>query len=524
MQVVEIVSEEPPPIRRRVDRIVVAAAVLGALGLAWRVWLTAFAVPPTNSDEATMGLAALHIAEGQGFPIYFYGQHYMGTLEAYLAAPLVSLLGPTVWAIRLAPMALYLAYLAIMFVLVRRLYSAGFALFTVALLALASDRIARNQLIGGGGYPETPPMVAGLLLLTLVLITRRRHWGAYAAWGLLFGLIVWTFWLPAPYLAAAAVVLLVFRVVDGRRAAALIGGTLAGAAPLLIDNLRSAWADSSISVFLFLNGAGTDAPLWERIVGGAWYGLPMGMGLCAPSRCEPWSLWWSPVIVLLLVGAIALGIRQWRQPGRSTDERAKTALHLVLAIGGLLTLVSYVRSPSSADSPLESARYLILLGMSLPAALWPLWRWAIRWREPAARRWAVAAAAPIAALTVTMVAATASVAGVVAPYQIMRDDQDKLIAYLDGAGLSYVHTEYWVCNWIPYLTNERITCGVLNDNLEPGLNRYAPYWRPEAEVVVAQSGSPMDLELARRLPGVTPQQVGSFRVYPGIAPGVISPG
>ena len=43
-----------------------------------------------------MGLAALHIARGEDFPVFFYGQEYMGTLEAYLAAPLVALFGPSV--------------------------------------------------------------------------------------------------------------------------------------------------------------------------------------------------------------------------------------------------------------------------------------------------------------------------------------------------------------------------------------------------------------------------------------------
>lgn len=38
-----------------------------------------------------MGIMARHIAYHGEHPIYFYGQHYMGALEAYFAAVLVLL-------------------------------------------------------------------------------------------------------------------------------------------------------------------------------------------------------------------------------------------------------------------------------------------------------------------------------------------------------------------------------------------------------------------------------------------------
>jgi predicted membrane-bound mannosyltransferase len=50
--------------------------------------------PPTDSDESTIGLMALHIAYHGEAPIFFYGQGYMGTLEAYLPALLFYLFGP----------------------------------------------------------------------------------------------------------------------------------------------------------------------------------------------------------------------------------------------------------------------------------------------------------------------------------------------------------------------------------------------------------------------------------------------
>src|SRR5262245_56727648 len=66
---------------RRLDLV---ALIVG--GVALRLTLAALGWPATDSDEATFGLMALHISERGAHPIFFYGQTYMGALEAYLAA------------------------------------------------------------------------------------------------------------------------------------------------------------------------------------------------------------------------------------------------------------------------------------------------------------------------------------------------------------------------------------------------------------------------------------------------------
>jgi len=61
---------------------------------------------PFNSDEAIVGLMAKHILDGENF-IYFYGQSYMGSLDAYLVALGFLLFGVQVWVIRLIQVILY---------------------------------------------------------------------------------------------------------------------------------------------------------------------------------------------------------------------------------------------------------------------------------------------------------------------------------------------------------------------------------------------------------------------------------
>src|SRR3954463_9462382 len=58
------------PLLSLVLLLFVAAAIrFGLLILEW---------PASNSDEGTMGLMAMHIAEGRDFPSFMYGQSYMG--------------------------------------------------------------------------------------------------------------------------------------------------------------------------------------------------------------------------------------------------------------------------------------------------------------------------------------------------------------------------------------------------------------------------------------------------------------
>src|SRR2546430_10809652 len=163
----------------------VIAVVLAAV--AFRAVLIAVGTPPTNSDEATMGLAAVHIGAGHDQPVWFYGQAYMGTLEAYLAAPFVALFGPHTAVLRLPLLLLYAAFLLLMFRLTRAVFSAGLAWFTVGLLALGADRVVKNQLIAAGGGPEKLPAGALLPLLPLSLGRRPGDAGTVAITALAAG-------------------------------------------------------------------------------------------------------------------------------------------------------------------------------------------------------------------------------------------------------------------------------------------------------------------------------------------------
>ncbi|PTA46262.1 hypothetical protein [Micromonospora sp. RP3T] len=515
--------------KRNPDAPALVALLLGAAGVGYRLVLTLFTVPASNSDEATFGLAALHIAGGHERPVFLYGQRYMGMLESYLAAPLVGWAGPSWPVLRLPLLALYAVFLWLAYRLTRRLFSPWLAVAVVGLLALGSERVVRDQLTVVGGRPEVKPAVLALLLLAVALGERRvRHrWLATGAFGLLTGLALWSDWLITPYLLAAGVVLVLAAPRDliGWPGVLLVVGFLAGVAPMIKDNVVAPAGQDSLSVFREISTKEGVAPsLAARLHGGLLEGVPLASGLCPMDGCARWAQWFGVLYPVLLAVAAGLGVVAYRRAG-DPAARVRAAAILALIAGAALTLLAYVRSPLAATDPLGDARYLSVLQVSLPAVLWPLWRAAV----PALRATAgradrlrgVPAAVVLAGLTAATLAGTA--AFLVGLPGIRADERDarRLAGAVRRAGLHEVYGDYWTCNRLIFNTGEAVACGVLDGNLTPGQNRYPAYWQRVARAArpgyVVAVGSPAERALRRLLGGradaAVVAEVGHSRVY-----------
>ncbi|MFI6269160.1 hypothetical protein [Micromonospora zamorensis] len=492
-----------------------AVAVLAGVG--YRLWLLVNAAPPTNSDEATMGLAALHIARGEGFPVWFYGQQYMGTLEAYLAAPVFALAGgPSLLGLRLPTLALYLLFLLLSWRLTLRLTGdRWFGLLVVALLALGSDRIVKNQLIAGGGYPEMNAAGVALAVLAVDLATGRPGWrlARWAAWGFLAGLMLWVDPLVLPYVVATGAVLVGFCHRELRGAAgALIGAAaVLGAAPLLLHSLLN--GRNPLHAVLAASGANATAGWADRLHGGLLLGPPLGMGFCAPGQCATWQLWWALALPLLL----ALGaVTAWRALRRPPTEaaspagdpvlvapRVAAAIRLALVLAAVVTLGAYTVSSSAGLTPVESSRYLSCLLISLPVLLWPVWTVARRGPRPSAtdrRGLGRTLARPVALALLAATLGTAAQAtwrsAQTAPATRAAEARHaELVSTLRQLGVRQVRAGYWTCNRLTFASAEQVVCAVVDDALRPGFDRYPAYRREvdraAAPAWVAPAGSPL---------------------------------
>ncbi|MEO3816021.1 hypothetical protein [Plantactinospora sp. B24E8] len=551
---------------RSLDRPGAVALVLGTLGVGYRLALILLTVPGSNSDEATFGLVAMHIAEGRSFPVYLYGQHYMGTVESFLAAPLFVLFTPSWTLLRLPLIVLYALFLFLIHRLTRRLYSPWLATFTVGLLALGSERVIRDQITAVGGRPEIKPAVLALLLIALALGERRLRprWWAFGLFGLLAGLCVWDDWLVLPYLIAAFGLLVVgcWRALLGWGGPLLLVGFLLGVAPLIVDNLTAPAGQDSISVLRQVSeGTTVVTTAGQRLHGAILVGLPLATGLCPPERCQPWQMWWGGLYPALLLAALVLAVvglvravrsaggptaepsapkdagPSGRTPGPSTAAvepgsqagRAATRIRyvgqLALLVGAALALAAYARSASAATAPLASARYLSILQISLPAVLWPLWlvaRWAGRGAAgPAARLAGMLAATVLALLTALVAGGTAQLVGEIGTIRAEERQARMLADTLRRADLTRVYGEYWTCNRLVFIAREQVVCAVVGDTLRPGQNRYRPYaaevGAADRPAFVLAAGGPAEAELHRLLrrtgATATVQQVGQHRIY-----------
>lgn len=81
------------------------ALAIIALGVAVRCALYAAGYTPVDGDETIVGLMAYDLQNLTRVPIYFYRQHYMGSLEIPPVA-LLQLLGPEAWKFSMWPMRL----------------------------------------------------------------------------------------------------------------------------------------------------------------------------------------------------------------------------------------------------------------------------------------------------------------------------------------------------------------------------------------------------------------------------------
>lgn len=68
-----------------------------------------------DSDEAIVGLMAKHILEGTSLPVFYYGQHYMGSLEPLCVAVAFAIFGVSSFVLQLVPLLFSALLIVIMY-------------------------------------------------------------------------------------------------------------------------------------------------------------------------------------------------------------------------------------------------------------------------------------------------------------------------------------------------------------------------------------------------------------------------
>ena len=296
---------------RRPHRYDICAGAIIAFGALLRLLFILPGWPASYNDEGTLGLMALHIAYKGTHPLLYYGQDYLGSLEAYLGAGFFHLFGPSTPALRFGLLLLFALFLISMYLLASLLYAKSLALITLIFLSLGSPEVLLRQLMAAGGTPELMLFTTLLLLLTAWLALTansspheykgadnnpalsahqrpaRLSWhriAAYAVWGAIAGFDLYSHLLCLPFVLSAGLMLVLFCRNELRllSISLLLLCLLTSISPLIIYTVTTPVTPHELSLFTGAFDGGYREPTYPAPKGG-----PTAQAFIAPKPIAP---------------------------------------------------------------------------------------------------------------------------------------------------------------------------------------------------------------------------------------------
>ncbi|HEY44869.1 MAG TPA: glycosyltransferase family 39 protein [Anaerolineae bacterium] len=466
------------------------AVTLIALGL--KLGLLAFDAFPFNADEAIVGLMARHILEGR-WPVFFYGQAYMGSLDASLVALGFALFGQKVIIIRVVQILLYIGTILTTMYLGKRIFGARESmLFAGLLMAIPTVNVTLYTTVSLGGYGEAL-LIGNLLSLISLRIAKNSDvlW-PYLAWGFLAGFGFWVFGLTLVYTIPTAGLILwsLWRTQNQREVLkkflGLIIALVIGVLPWL------GWGLFHDQGFLIQELAGsaiagaspTDplAAIGSRILHLLIFGSTVSLGFRPPWEIRWLSLPLMPFALIVWLIILGYGILSWRRPG---PER----LGRYLMMGIVFTLLlGFTLTPFGAD---PSGRYFLPLAVPM-ALLVTNFLVDLKGRYRTGLRVLILLGLLGFNLWGTIESAIRNPPGITTQFdevtQIDHSQDRALIHFLSERGESRGYSNYWVSYPLAFLSNEDLIFVPylpyhLDFRYTPRDSRYEPY---EDQVAISE--------------------------------------
>ncbi len=143
-----------------------------------------------DSDEAIVGLMAKHILEGAPIPTFYYGQHYMGSLEPIVVAGVFALCGISSVALKIVPLFFSMLVLLLVHGIARMLLGSRAALFALLCMALPPAPLLVWSSMARGGFIEIV-FIGVLSMLLLMTWLRSPRYCTLFGLGFLLGVGWW---------------------------------------------------------------------------------------------------------------------------------------------------------------------------------------------------------------------------------------------------------------------------------------------------------------------------------------------
>ena len=424
----------------------IGAILIAIVGLALKLAFVASGAFPFNSDEAIVGLMARHILNGQ-WPAFFYGQAYMGSLDASLVALGFALLGEAVWVIRLLQALLYVATILSTAALGWSIYrSAWVSWVAAALLAVPAVNVMLYTTVSLGGYGEA--LLIGNLLMLLALRVWRQGKG-FALWGFLAGLGFWAFGLTLIF--AIPTGFLVFRKLWPTKSKLVIAiaAFQLGALPWILEGVGQGFGPF-LSELLggAISGASSGglSSILEHFVNLLLFGPTFIFGLRAPWSAKLIAAPLAPLALIFWLAVIAYGVARLK-----VHDDARTGRWMLFGV--MATLVAGFLLTSFGADP--SGRYFLPLAVPLALMAGEMLTTLL---TPRVGKWAylVLSFVLIFNLWGSAQAASKNPPGITTQFdsiaQVDHSYLPELIEFLDAVGESTGYTNYWVA----YLSGEQL--------------------------------------------------------------------
>ncbi|MEN9845735.1 MAG: hypothetical protein RIS36_882 [Pseudomonadota bacterium] len=430
-----------------------------------------------DADEAIVGLMGQHIAAGAPIPTFYYGQHYMGSLEAICAAGLFSLFGASPFTLQLTPLLFSLTLVVVIYALGREIGGVVAGRVAALLCAVPPVALVVWSYKARGGFIE-------LLVIGACAMLCAVRWLKRDPSSLIYPFLIWLlvgigWWVNTQ--------ILYFMVpIAGCGALHLLGSLRAG---------RTSWAQSTVvgavSMVAFLLGS---SPYW---IYNLRHGFPsLGMfGFAAPSEIATYvvGLWTTalPIIlgakhfwessltfggatsVVYVLYGLIFAMVVWERRGALArlvcgEVNRESQVELCFAVMGCACVVFAV---STFGWLSQAPRYLLPLyvGLFVVCGVW------------ASRLFRVSTA--LGTLGVSCILAVnlmscywggRALPGEPAVFEgdrVRRDHAD-LNATLSSLGISLVRTNYWIGYRLAFETEERVKFLVLQEPRQVRIPQY----------------------------------------------------
>ena len=342
--------------------------VLFAAGL--KIILLAAGSIPFNADEAIVALMARHINQGN-LPTFFYGQSYMGSMDAILVALGFKVFGEAVSVIRILQSLLYLGTVYTTAVLGKIIFKSPQAAVIAGMLAAVPPvNVSLYTTISLGGYGELL-FIGNLLLISGIQITRKVKKECFKVgtgfhlillgWGMGAGFAFWVIGLSLVYTIPAGLFLL-WEIWKSERSSKfllagflLLAGGIIGAMPwwifALINNTTEVFSELAGSALTGISNGTALALVLQRFGSLFLFGSTVLLGLR-----PPWGIRWlmMPILPFILVFWCLVLYSSIKNFARKKYRNELPMFGLM----GVILLAGFILTPYGAD---PSGRYFVPL-------------------------------------------------------------------------------------------------------------------------------------------------------------------